>query len=106
MKNKSLDLLVCYDIRAPKRLARVYKCMCHWGMPLQYSVFYCKLTKRQRGALEHELKKLIDERVDDVRIYGLKSREAIEFMGQRPYGDNIVMIGPEALEGVNDGAAC
>ena len=42
--------LVCYDIRDPKRWRRCFKLLKGYGEGLQYSVFRCRLTKRQLGA--------------------------------------------------------
>lgn len=96
-RNKPVDLLVCYDIREERRLRRVHRCMCRWGMPLQYSVFYCNLNLRARRRLEKDLRDLIDERVDDVRVYGLKSYATIEFMGKKPFDDAILVLSNSVL---------
>lgn len=83
------DYLVCYDIRDPKRLCRVYRCMRKWGIRLQYSVFYCQLTPSLRKALIGELGALIDHRTDDVRIYGMQANSRINFQGVDPLPDGV-----------------
>lgn len=35
----SIDYLVCYDVRDPRRLQRVHRHLLAVGIPLQYSVF-------------------------------------------------------------------
>ena len=35
--------LVCYDIAEPRRLARVWRAVREFGVPLQYSVFWARL---------------------------------------------------------------
>ncbi len=97
-RNKAMDLLVCYDISHPRRLRRVHKCMCHWGLPLQYSVFYCKLTLKKRRQLESELRHLINGNTDDVRVYGLKSQVPIHFLGKKPFAQDIQLLGTTALQ--------
>ena len=78
------DYLVCYDIRDPRRLRRVHRCMREWGTPLQYSVFHCRLSERQRRRVTVDLRRRIDERVDDVRIYSMQTGGAIDFQGVHP----------------------
>lgn len=101
-RNRKLDLLVCYDIRDPRRLSRVHRCMCRWGMPLQYSVFYCNLNERAQHRLENQLRTIIDERVDDIRIYCLKSQARIEFMGRKPLPDGMMVLGHTVLGNLID----
>jgi len=97
-------LLVCYDIRKPRRLARIYRCMKEWGVPLQYSVFYCQLTKKDRRVMENELREIINNKADDVRVYGLKRNEPILFMGQKPFAEHgILMAGNLLLDGASIG---
>ena len=40
----SSPLLLCYDIRDPKRLQKVHREVKKVGMPLQYSVFYIEMN--------------------------------------------------------------
>ena len=82
--NAPADILVCYDITEPSRLQRVHRHLRRWALPLQYSVFYCRLTRRQRRRLEYELRSLIDERTDDVRLYCIQAAQGIQFWGVRP----------------------
>ena len=49
--------LVCYDIRDPKRWRRCFKLLKGYGEGLQFSVFRCRLTKRQVERLRWELEK-------------------------------------------------
>lgn len=96
-----LDLLVCYDIRDKRRLGRIHRCMTRWGLPLQYSVFYCQLTSKGRRQLEQQLRELMDERQDDIRIYGIKSYEDIQFAGRQPLPTGITIYGNKALQSIN-----
>lgn len=92
-----VQLLVCYDIRKEKRLRRVHRCMCRWGFPLQYSVFYCRLTPKGRQRMENEIRPLIDHDQDDIRVYGIRSSEAIQFIGSKPMPDGLGLLGLEGL---------
>lgn len=87
------QLLVCYDIRHPKRLQRVHRCMRHWGVRLQYSVFYCRLTPKSRQRMENELRQLLDHTQDDIRIYGIHASEQIQFIGKPPVPNGMGLLG-------------
>jgi CRISPR-associated protein Cas2 len=65
--------LVAYDIRDPKRLAKVAKCLKGYGSRLQFSVFRCRLNDRERERLAWELKK-ITKSEDNLLITGLCDR--------------------------------
>lgn len=80
------NYLVCYDIRDPQRLTRVFKCVKRVGLHIQYSVFHCRLTWNELLELKHELQRIIDERKDDVRLYPLPSDLKVVVMGR---GDRI-----------------
>lgn len=95
------DYLVCYDIREPRRLRRVHRCMREWGTPIQYSVFLCRLSAGMRTRMVRELRERIDERVDDVRIYTIQSGATIQFQGRPPVPDGLVMPGLQ-LSGVDN----
>jgi len=42
-----------------------------WGLHIQYSVFFCSLTRKQLAELTEELESLIEPEEDDIRIYPL-----------------------------------
>lgn len=85
------NYLVCYDIRDPRRLSRVFKLMKGKGIHLQYSVFHCSLTWQKLIELKEKLRWIIDEGKDDVRIYPLPSEEKVIIMG---VGDRV----PDGVE--------
>lgn len=64
-------VLVCYDIRDPVRLRRVHKTVRDFGIPVQYSVFACRLADRDRAALEARLLDMMDQTVDHVMLVDL-----------------------------------
>ncbi|RMG69109.1 MAG: CRISPR-associated endonuclease Cas2 [Nitrospirae bacterium] len=78
MKN---HYLVCYDITEPSRLQRVYNRMKSWGLHIQYSVFFCTLTRHQLSSLIDELNRIIDTEQDDIRIYPLPSNPETIVLG-------------------------
>ncbi|WP_435101145.1 CRISPR-associated endonuclease Cas2 [Arhodomonas sp. AD133] len=89
-KQRYADYIVCYDIRDDKRLRAVHDCMRQWGIPLQYSVFYCRLSKNLRKRLIQELRVRIDERVDDVRVYTMQASGTIHFQGKAPVANDLI----------------
>ena len=64
-------LIVCYDVREPKRLRRVHRTMLGYGDPLQYSVFICDLSQSERLLMEESLRVVIHLPEDYVHIVDL-----------------------------------
>lgn len=94
-RNAAVELLVCYDIRNERRLRRIHRCMRAWGMPLQYSVFYCRLVPQARRRMENRLRQLMDQRTDDIRIYGIQSLAETQFIGSHPMPDAANLYGTD-----------
>ena len=65
--------MICYDVRDSKRLYRVAKCLEGYGERIQYSIFRCRLTKRQLSRMKWELTKLM-EKEDALLVVGLCNR--------------------------------
>lgn len=59
-------VLVCYDISEPKRWRKVFKIMKGMGDHIQYSVFLCQLTKKQKVELKYRLDQVIHHQQDQV----------------------------------------
>ncbi|OQW34300.1 MAG: CRISPR-associated endonuclease Cas2 [Nitrospira sp. SG-bin1] len=59
--------LISYDIREPRRWRGVFKLLKGYGQHLQYSIFRCRLTKRQMERLRWELACLLDP-VDSLMV--------------------------------------
>lgn len=79
--------LVAYDIRDPKRLRQVAKIMEGFGIRMQYSVFVCDLTSRERLDLFTALDEVVDPTVDCVAAVELgdpNDRRAFTFLGPAP----------------------
>ncbi len=75
------NYLVCYDIRDPVRLTRVYNYMKGRGRHLQYSVFFCVLTYSQLKQIKDDLRQIINPGEDDVRIYPLPRNFEVIVLG-------------------------
>lgn len=81
--------LVAYDIRNPTRLRKVYVKMRGFGDPLQYSVFVCDLSNKERALLISDLKELILVSEDSIAIVCMGSpkgeiTDKVEFLGRIP----------------------
>lgn len=75
------NYIVCYDIVDDKRLSKIFRFLKQSGIHIQYSVFYCRLTWEELLKLKIELKGIIDDKKDDVRIYPLPSDSKTIVMG-------------------------
>ena len=62
--------LVCYDTREPKRWRRAYKLLKGYGVSLQYSIFQCRMTRRELERMRWELEKELAPE-DSLMIAGL-----------------------------------
>lgn len=65
--------LIAYDIRDPKRWRRAYKLLQGYGERIQYSIFRCALTMRDREKLRWELEKILKAE-DSLLLAGLCDR--------------------------------
>ena len=61
--------IICYDIRCPKRLQKIHKAVVHYGVPLQYSIYYGLLTFEECDEMVEILSNIINKDEDDIRIY-------------------------------------
>lgn len=66
-----ITYLVCYDIEDDRERVRIAKCLEHYGLRVQYSVFEVHLSsKALLKRLRTELKGLVTEPAD-IRFYRL-----------------------------------
>jgi CRISPR-associated protein Cas2 len=63
--------VAAYDIRDDKRLRRVFKIMRGYGDHMQYSVFRCELSDRERVELMAKLARIIKHDMDQVLFFPL-----------------------------------
>ncbi len=65
--------MICYDIRDPKRWRKAFQLLKGYGESLQYSIFRCRLSQREREKLRWELEKILVEE-DSLLIVGVCDR--------------------------------
>ncbi len=68
--------VVSYDITDPKRLNQVYKKMRGYGDTLQYSVFICDLSLKEKIIMVSELSHIINHSQDSILIFELGNSNA------------------------------
>ena len=76
-------VVVSYDIVNDKRRNKVANTLKNYGTRVQYSVFECLLKMEHLNSLIDDLRSIIDENKDTVRIYNL-CRSCVEKI--RVYG--------------------
>ena len=86
MRNK---YLVAYDIRDEKRLRKVFIKMRGFGDSIQYSVFLCELSAKEKAVMVSELEEIINHKDDSIIVINLgtaknESTDRIELIGKRP----------------------
>ena len=69
-------IVVSYDIPSNKRRTKVMKTLKDFGRHVQYSVFECDLNQKDYSKLQQALKKLINAKEDNVRIYHINQEDA------------------------------
>lgn len=67
--------LVCYDIREPKRLRKVFQILKGYGEHWQYSIFFCTLKDIDRVRLQSDLEVEMNLKEDQVLIINMGSNE-------------------------------
>lgn len=90
--NETRAWLIAYDIANPDRLARVHRCLKKRAVPVQYSVFVTRASAREVELIKGAISELIDERVDDVRIYLIPDYVEAIVLGRKPLPEGILLL--------------
>jgi CRISPR-associated protein Cas2 len=81
-----MRILVVYDVNTEsasgrRRLRRVAKACEGFGQRVQKSVFECDLQDGHYEKLRHDLRKIIDDAQDDLRIYRMAEATRVDHFG-------------------------
>lgn len=68
--------LICYDVSCPKRLRKVYRTLQGAGDALQYSVFRCELSRKERHRLIESLWEILNLSQDRLLVANLGIAES------------------------------
>ncbi len=97
------DYLICYDIRCPRRLARIHRTLKRQAMALQYSVFLFSGPAQQLERCLAALESLMDQKEDDIRAYPLPRRGLRLCQGRPLLPEGIYWSGlPQAWQGTGE----
>lgn len=89
--------LVTYDIADDKRLRKVFKKMNGYGEHLQYSVFQCELSDKERAQMIAELNPLINHREDQILVFSLGPAESYNASATLAIGRPYVFVERHAV---------
>ncbi len=92
MKNESA-WLICYDIANPKRLNRVHWRVSQQATLIQYSVYYLRANERELEYLIASLRRRIDPKEDDIRIYPISATPGAAHLGHDPIAGGLLQSG-------------
>jgi len=70
--------ILSYDIVDQKRWRKVFRIAGDFGDPLQYSVFICFLSEKDKAILTEKLKNVISKDEDRVVLIKIRATEGIE----------------------------
>ncbi len=94
MSKDRFDILVTYDVNTEtnegkRRLRKVATACKDYGQRVQLSVFECRVTQAQYERLRDRLLKIIDPKVDNLRLYKLANprQDHLECYGVNLYVD-------------------
>ncbi|WP_243389208.1 CRISPR-associated endonuclease Cas2 [Conservatibacter flavescens] len=85
--------LIGYDISNPKRLAKVYKTLLDYAVPIQYSVFLFEGSKNHLQSCIERLLEIIHTKEDDLRIYQLPTNGKQWRLGKSFLPEGIFLTG-------------
>ncbi len=83
MSARKLPWLIAYDIKSPRRLARLHRWLSRHAAPIQYSVFIGLYDRNDVDWLCKSIRAIIDPRADDVRLYPLPQEPCMTLLGNQ-----------------------
>ncbi len=89
--------LICYDISDSKRLQCLHRFITKHAIPIQYSVYYTYMKIKEMDILRKDIKGIINNKQDDVRIYTLPEHINIKIIGENCFSSDILLFRNELL---------
>lgn len=89
--------LLAYDIADPARLQRVHRAVRQVGLALQYSVFLVAARAGELDSLLRELRGLILDAEDDIRVYPLPVRLEVQRYGRQCLPEGLDLVRGDSL---------
>lgn len=90
--------IIAYDIRDPRRLSRVHRCIKTYAIPVQYSVYWFQGSAFQLANLFAELRDILDINEDDVRAYQVPTSPDVVVLGRSTFPTGVHIL-PGRMEG-------
>lgn len=87
--------VVAYDISSDRRRTRVHKILSGFGQWIQFSLFECYLTAKERLTLQEKLDQVLKDDQDRVRFYRLCEAclKKVETVGmEQPAEDRVYIV--------------
>jgi CRISPR-associated protein Cas2 len=85
--------LISYDIRDPKRLARLHRYLKRHSFMLQESVYLYAGNNQAWQLLSKAIQKCINKQQDDVKVYQLDKDCCLHFFGSSPWPQDVYFGG-------------
>ncbi|WP_256646644.1 hypothetical protein [Thermomonas paludicola] len=82
MSQRRLPWLLAYDVRCPRRLARLHRRLLRIAAPVQYSLFLLHATTDEMTHLMDELDRGWIAPVDDLRAYPIGETGSVVALGK------------------------
>lgn len=82
-------MIVAYDIADPKRLVKIAKIMCDYGVRVQKSIFEVSVTKGISTEMKVRIEEVIVDVEDGIKYFPVceKCAGTVEVIGQGRYTD-------------------
>jgi len=86
--------IIAYDISDKKRLRKVHQVVSEYAVSVQRSVFSAPFTAAVLKELVQRLKKIINSKQDDIRIYPLSTKNSAETYGTCRLPEGLISSAP------------
>ena len=84
-----MNMIVAYDIANPRRIARVAKVLCDYGVRVQKSIFEVTVSNRVFAEMKVRIEQVIVPEEDGVKYFPVceKCAGTVEIIGQGVFTD-------------------